>query len=264
MAPPPISAVGEMARTGDETRFFAALCAPVEMRERLFALVALDAELARVSLTVSEPMLGEIRLQWWVEAIEAMAAGNGARGHPALEELATARLDPGDMIALIEARRLELADEPPDAAGLETYLSDLGRWQGLCVAALGGDEAAQSAAQSAGAAEATGRFLLTLPRLAAGGRAPFSAEVRAALEAGETPDLVRDLAEKALTALNTARTRRTAIPRQARASLLSLSAVEPFLKAAATPGSDLFSESWRPSPFRARLTLLMRAASGRF
>ena len=45
------------------------LYAPIDMRPALFALHALDIELARVIATTTEPMIGEIRLAWWREAL---------------------------------------------------------------------------------------------------------------------------------------------------------------------------------------------------
>ncbi len=56
-------------RERDRDRYLATLYAPVEVRPALFALHALDLELARVVATTTEAMLGEIRLAWWREAL---------------------------------------------------------------------------------------------------------------------------------------------------------------------------------------------------
>jgi phytoene/squalene synthetase len=45
-------------RTADPDRYFSTLFAPAALRPCLFALYALNAELARVAQTVREPMLG--------------------------------------------------------------------------------------------------------------------------------------------------------------------------------------------------------------
>jgi len=45
------------------------------MRPALFALHALDIELARVIATTTEPMIGEIRLAWWREALLKLDSG---------------------------------------------------------------------------------------------------------------------------------------------------------------------------------------------
>ena len=68
-------------RHHDRDRFQTALFAPAERREALFALYAFNYEIARVREAVREPMLGQIRLQWWREAIAAAYAGEPPRRH---------------------------------------------------------------------------------------------------------------------------------------------------------------------------------------
>jgi len=58
-----------LVRDGDRDRYLATLYAPASVRPALFALHALDLELARVVATTTEPMIGEIRLAWWREAL---------------------------------------------------------------------------------------------------------------------------------------------------------------------------------------------------
>ncbi len=41
-------------------------------REELLALYAFNDELARVAESVREPMLGEMRLAWWEEALDGL------------------------------------------------------------------------------------------------------------------------------------------------------------------------------------------------
>ncbi len=72
----------------DPLRFGASLAAPPAARGRLWTLYALHHELARIPFSVSEPMLGEIRLQWWADQLAALGAGRKATGHPTLEALA--------------------------------------------------------------------------------------------------------------------------------------------------------------------------------
>ena len=60
--------VRRIAKGGDPDRSLAVLFAPRESRASLFALYALNVELARIAEQVSEPDLGAIRLQWWREA----------------------------------------------------------------------------------------------------------------------------------------------------------------------------------------------------
>ena len=64
-----------MVRRHDRDRYQTALFAPADRREALFALYAFNYEIARVRETVTQPMLGQIRLQWWREVVEAAYAG---------------------------------------------------------------------------------------------------------------------------------------------------------------------------------------------
>ena len=75
-----LSPVAALVRHHDRDRFQTALFAPARRREALFALYAFNYEIARVRESVREPMLGQIRLQWWREAIDAAYAGAAARG----------------------------------------------------------------------------------------------------------------------------------------------------------------------------------------
>lgn len=58
-----------LVRGRDRDRWLATLYAPAAVRPALFALHALDLELAHVVATTTEAMLGEIRLAWWREAL---------------------------------------------------------------------------------------------------------------------------------------------------------------------------------------------------
>lgn len=68
--------------------YLMALCAPVESRSSLIALYAFVAEIRNIRHVVREVMLGRIRFAWWREALEEIYAGQPARNHPILEELA--------------------------------------------------------------------------------------------------------------------------------------------------------------------------------
>src|SRR5512133_1430733 len=83
-----LSPVAALVRRHDRDRFQTALFAPAARREALFALYAFNYEIARVRETVTQPMLGQIRLQWWRENIAAAFAGDAIRHHPVVEPLA--------------------------------------------------------------------------------------------------------------------------------------------------------------------------------
>src|SRR5262245_49761252 len=80
----------DLVRSGDRDRFLCAAAAPPGSRRVLLALLAFNLEIARTREVVREPMLGEIRLQWWRESLDEIWNAK-PRAHPVIEELARAR-----------------------------------------------------------------------------------------------------------------------------------------------------------------------------
>ncbi|HEY6254666.1 MAG TPA: squalene/phytoene synthase family protein [Xanthobacteraceae bacterium] len=104
-----------LVRAADKERYLAALFAPAACRGALYALLAFNVEIARVREVIREPLAGEIRLQWWSDAI----AGNGAgdvQSNPVagalLAAVAQHRLPRELLIGLIGAHRFDLYNEP--------------------------------------------------------------------------------------------------------------------------------------------------------
>jgi phytoene synthase len=114
-----------LVRSADRDRFLAALFAPAEHRGALHALAAFNIEIARVRELTREPLAGEIRLQWWHDAIEGRAAGEVAANPVAaalLESVERYRLPAELLTGLIAARRFDLYDDPmPSLAELDVY-----------------------------------------------------------------------------------------------------------------------------------------------
>ena len=65
----------ELVRAGDKDRFLAALFAPQKYRRALYALYAFNLEVTRTRELAREPMPGEIRLQWWRDALGGAGRG---------------------------------------------------------------------------------------------------------------------------------------------------------------------------------------------
>src|ERR671926_643162 len=83
----------DLVRDADKDRFLAALFAPEPARRGLLALYAFNVEVSRVRDRVSEPLPGEIRLQWWRDAISAREGGLDG-GHPGRGAAADAAAHP--------------------------------------------------------------------------------------------------------------------------------------------------------------------------
>jgi 15-cis-phytoene synthase len=102
-------------RASDRDRFVASLFAPADCRPHLFALYAFNLEIARVAEVAHTPLAGEIRMQWWYDALTGASHGE-VTGHPVasalLDTLDRCRLSAQPLLDLIEARRSDLYEQP--------------------------------------------------------------------------------------------------------------------------------------------------------
>lgn len=180
-----------IVREGDRDRYLSVLFAPEAKRPALFALYAFNVEIARVRDLIHEPLPGEIRLQWWRDAIlgEAPAAGN-----PVAEALVRTireyELPPAAFDNMIEARLFDLYDDPmPSRTDLEGYCGEtasaLIQLAGLV---LDRDAALATAdlAGHAGCAQAIAGLLRSLPIHLARGQCYVPRDVLSA--AGTSPE----------------------------------------------------------------------------
>ncbi len=114
-----------LLREADRDRYLAALFAPAERRDGLFALYAFNVEIARVREVAREPMPGEIRLQWWREVLSGERDGEAAAHPVAAALLATLReyaIAPDRVGAIVDAHTFDLYDEPmPTLDDLDNY-----------------------------------------------------------------------------------------------------------------------------------------------
>ena len=115
-----------LVRASDKDRFLAALFAPEGPRRHLFALYAFNLEIARVGEVVRTPMAGEIRLQWWRDALQEPAPLE-ARASPVadalIDTIGACRLPVAPLLDLIEARSFDLYDDPmPSLDALYGYV----------------------------------------------------------------------------------------------------------------------------------------------
>ena len=122
--------IAAQARIADPDAYFAALFAPPAARSALLALATFAAETAHIADKVSEPSLGEIRLQWWRDRLRvaqtndedetasplAAALGRAMRHY----DLPFAAFD-----ALLSARVFDLYNDPmPSLVDLEGYAGE--------------------------------------------------------------------------------------------------------------------------------------------
>jgi NADH dehydrogenase [ubiquinone] 1 alpha subcomplex assembly factor 6 len=232
------SSLAALVRRHDRDRYQTALFALAGRREALLALYAFNYEIARVRETVSEPMLGQIRLQWWREVLDAAYAGMPPRQHPVVLPLSAAirefALSRGYFDRLIDSRERDLADAPPASLGvLEAYAEESSApLIRLALEVLGVRAAVlDDVARHVGIGYALGGLLRAMPFHAQAGRTyiPVDIAEREGLDPGDYaagragPALraaVRAIADAAGSHLFAARELRGEIPRSALAALL--------------------------------------------
>ena len=76
----------ELVRSHDFVRYASSLFVPAAQRRALLALYAFNVEVSRVRAQVSQPLPGEMRLQWWSDMLAGMEHGSIV-GNPVAAEL---------------------------------------------------------------------------------------------------------------------------------------------------------------------------------
>ncbi len=117
----------QLVKANDLDRYLSTLLADKEKHRALLAIYAFDADVATIDGQVSEPGIGEIRLQWWRDEIDAIYGGT-CDNHPIARELQLI-VDKYDLpkhlfTRLVDARRFDIYREPMANVGdLMDYLS---------------------------------------------------------------------------------------------------------------------------------------------
>ncbi|MEM6850462.1 MAG: squalene/phytoene synthase family protein [Pseudomonadota bacterium] len=261
--------------------YLAGLFAPAERRDAFWAVYGFAHEIERVRRAVSEPMLGEIRLQWWRETLDGVFAGAPRRHETALAlhqatgfGLLRAPLD-----RLIDARAFDLYETPmPDLAALEAYCADVfGGPMAACANVLderGASGLTAQLAREAGIAYGLARLVADLASQL-GLRQVFAPEAILRDHGARPEDIVNrawtPAVQAALQALREASLRRleAAKPLLRRApsaiapAFLPAALTAGYLRASRRAGERLFEAPVRPAPLSARFAYFRAALLGR-
>ncbi len=210
-------------------------------------MLAFNAELANVAALVSEPVLGQVRLQWWRDSIDQALAGD-APNSPVVAALSDGvqrfGFEPDLLHRLIDARELDLDPVPPPTmTALEAYGADTaGSVALLSLRALGCAELPTSVvARDVGTAWALAGILRSVIGQRSDRRAmlPFDLLQDAGLGAGDPfaahqaeplSAVVEAIRLRALDRLATARGHRKAVPRAALPALLPAGLADFYLQ----------------------------------
>jgi phytoene synthase len=117
-----------LVREHDFGRYASTLFVGPDVRRAMFALYAFNVEIMRIRDLVSQPLPGEVRLQWWSDML-AGAGHGGVEGNPVAAELLSAvrrySLPVERLTRLIDEHRFDLYNDPmPTMAALDGYLDD--------------------------------------------------------------------------------------------------------------------------------------------
>jgi phytoene synthase len=273
--------VEAQVRRYDYDRYLTSLFAPANLRPHLWALYAFNAELARVRETVSEPAMGEIRLQWWRDAVAAMADGGQVPHQPVAQAVAGAvragRLAMADLTHIIDARVPELYDDiPKDWPAFEARNAAIdGEVSAMAAKLLGAVDGEVQATRAVGVAWGMAVALRQSARYAAMNRVRLPEDRMTALgvtlkqlyQAGGSNGqkaLLGEIADAARARLHTARAMMKGAPTRARSALLLAPLARYDLKALARahydPSVDI-THGGRPGRI---FKLYWTAARGRF
>ncbi len=251
--------VAELVRDEDYDRFLTAVLAPKAARDSLLALYAFNVEVARVRESVSESLIGQMKLQWWRDVVAAVFEGKPTpKGNPVVDAIAATitahNLSRSHFEALLDARAQDMTDEtPPDLEALEIYAD--GTSASLTLLALevlgARDDASKQAGRHVGIAWAlTGmlravlfharanRFLLPQDLMAAASLTSHDLHERR--NATKISTVVAQIAERAGEHIAKARALRGQVDRKGLAALLPATLADGYLKGLARRKFDVF------------------------
>lgn len=248
------AACAALTRKSDPDRFAATMALPVPLREKLFPLWAFNIEVARAPWVTREPLIAEMRLQWWRDALDEIAAGGLIRRHEVVTPLALTISPPQaeTLMALVEARRSDIETAPfADEAALQAYLEATSAglfWTAARV--LGAPDSEEAAVRQVGRAVGMANWYHALPELEARGKRP--------MPDGRPETLVR-LAEAALKDLSAQK----GLTRAARYALLSGYMARRILSQSTRRPADIAAGRLQAPPLTRSLRLIAARLTGR-
>ena len=180
-----LDACAALVARGDPQRFAALMAAPLAARKKLLPLYAFHLEVARAPWVTQEPLIAQMRLQWWRDVVAEPKPRSHEVAAPLHALIAEARLPIGVFDQLIVARYWDIDAVPHDSdAAFSSYLEATGgglMW--LAALAVGESAAAEPQVRAYGWASALANFLRAVPELRARGKQPLRDDSDAALRA---------------------------------------------------------------------------------
>lgn len=252
-----VDACAALVERGDPDRFLAVMAAPLAARARLLPLYAFNLEVARAPWVTKEPMIAEMRLQWWRDVVaEAVPRAHEVASplHRLIQEAAL----PVDVLdRMVAARQWDVYRAPfANDVAFEVYLEETGAglmW--LAARALGAPDGAEPVVRAYGWAAGLAAYLRAVPALEDRGRIPL---------VDGRPEAVATLALKGLMRLQAAQKAGGQVPKSARPALLAGWQTEGLLRQALRDPAAVADGRLQLSEFARRGKLLWQSATGLF
>jgi phytoene/squalene synthetase len=254
-----LAACADLVRRGDPDRFLAAMAAPPEARVVLFPLYAFNVEVSRAPWVTQEPMIAEMRLQWWRDALEEIGEGRPHRAHevvtplvPILDAAAAQALDRAVAARRWDIYRDRFEDETHFAEYIEATSGDL-MW--TAARALGAPAGTEPVVRDFAWGAGLAAFLRAIPELEARGRKPLP---------DGRPGAVQTLAREGLGRIARARRSRHGLGSAAAPALYAGWQAAPILRQAAADPARVADGALGLSEFSRRARLLALGLTGRW
>lgn len=271
----------DVARTNAYDHYLQALLVrPRACRSACIVVAAFHGEVSRIPLLVREPMMAEIRLQWWDDLIANINSDQpGTGGAPAsplawqlsqlIKAVPTAK---SYALQLIDARRQELEpDAFADAANLARYLEAAGASPFHIIADLLAIEKtpeAVAALNGAGRAVAAAALALRLPRFAELGRSlvippPAHSDGNDGAARDDQLSPIRGLEHWAEDGLRSFQAARSCVSTRLLSAVLPVALVQPYFQALQAHGDHASTDGNPLTPIGRLGRLWWAARTGR-
>jgi phytoene/squalene synthetase len=172
-----VAACADLVQRADPDRFLAAMAAPVAARARLFPIYAFNVEVARAPWVTEEPMIAEMRLQWWRDALEEIGGGRQPRAHEIVGALAEIVDTQGTKVLdrVVSARRWDVYKDPfEDEAHFAEYIdATSGGLMWTAARVLGAAPETEPVVRDFAWGAGLAAFLRAVPELESRGRKPL-------------------------------------------------------------------------------------------
>ncbi|MEO1749123.1 MAG: phytoene/squalene synthase family protein [Pseudomonadota bacterium] len=263
----------------DPLRYAAILYMPQDKRVAVASIWLFQSEIERIRDLISEPLPGEIRLQWWHDVFLGMRDGEAKQNPLAVDLLATIDangLSRDMFVAFLEAMTFDLYDDPmQETAQFEGHMGEAHSvfFQMVCQILAGDRLTNGDGAGHAGVAFGVARCLQDMAKHRARGQIYVPSEMlaaqgvstdqwRAVSETAEKLTVVKSFAAYGLEHLEKAKRAIKDAPKECYPAFLLLAPCAIVFDQARHHPSKAFAGTITPGPLRTQWLLLKAALRG--